>query len=65
MRITSNLWGMAAGEVEALQCVNGLDADRDAEIKLVSIKEGDMEKGPGKSVRIVTVKALREKENKI
>jgi hypothetical protein len=56
---------MAAGEVELLLIVGGLYA----EAKLVNIKEGDMDEGwgegPGKSDKIATFEALKEKEERI
>ena len=62
---------MAAGKVEVLLVVNGFEVDRGAEVRLVNkdvnIKEGDMERGdgPGKSDRVTTIEALKEKEKGI
>ena len=49
--------------------ISGLDVERIEETKLVNmhvkIKEGDMGSGDGKSDRVTTVEALKEKERGI
>ena len=61
-------WGMAAGKVEVLLVVSRFDVHRGAELglvkKYVNIKGGDMGRGDGtgKSDRVATIEALKEKE---
>ena len=52
---------VASGEMEVLLVFNGFDV----KVKLVNIKEGEVEGGddPGKLDRIATVKSLKEKRS--
>ena len=64
-------WRIAAGKVEVLLMISGLDLGISEEAKLIklfaNIKEGDMggRDGPGKSDRVVTIEVLKEKEKRI